>query len=55
MAVENAATASGIVGALIAAGADVQGRYGVKALDTAVVYNLAGAVTSTATTVSIAG
>ncbi len=35
-------------------GADVQGRYGVKALDTAVAYNLAGAVASTSTTVSIA-
>ena len=34
-------------------GADVQGRYGLEALDTALAYNLAGAVTSETTTVSI--
>jgi outer membrane receptor protein involved in Fe transport len=34
-------------------GADVQGRYGFEALDTTVSYNLADAVTSTTTTVSI--
>ena len=34
-------------------GADVQGRYGMEALDTTVAYNLAGAVTSTTTSVSI--
>ncbi len=34
-------------------GADVQGRYGLEALDTTVSYNLAAAVTSTTTTVSI--
>jgi outer membrane receptor protein involved in Fe transport len=34
-------------------GGDVQGRYGLEVLDTAVAYNLAGAVTSETTTVSI--
>jgi outer membrane receptor protein involved in Fe transport len=34
-------------------GADVQGRYGFEALDTTLSYNLADAVTSTMTTVSI--
>ena len=34
-------------------GADVQGRYGLEALDTTQAYNLAGAVTSETTTVSI--
>ena len=34
-------------------GTDVQGRYGLEALDTAVAYNLAGTVTSETTTVSI--
>ena len=34
-------------------GADVQGRYGLEALDTALAYNLAGDVTSETTTVSI--
>ena len=34
-------------------GADVQGRYGLEALDTTVGYNLAGAVSSEASTISI--
>ena len=34
-------------------GADVQGRYGMEALDTTIAYNLAGAVTSTTSTVSV--
>ncbi len=34
-------------------GADVQGRYGLEALDTALAYNLAGDLTSETTTVSI--
>lgn len=34
-------------------GTDVQGRYGLEALDTTIAYSLAGAVTSTAVTTSI--
>ena len=42
-----------IGGTRLHVGADVQGRYGMEALDTTVAYNLAGAVTSTTTSVSI--